>query len=177
VSDEEKFPGINFDTLNQIATHVHETSQGKGWHTEEDDALQAMKDVVAELELEGLPCAPHFKQRLEAAANRLQTAIDAERIALIQSEASEALEILRDPHMEFNVMYYEDKTSTSGYRTKDDYYYEPGSKPIGAPSEYADIIIRVLHHCARRNIDIASAVREKMAYNLSRPFKHGGKKV
>jgi hypothetical protein len=48
-------------------------------------------------------------------------------------------------------------------------------KPCGIPSEMADEIIRVLHFCGKHKIDIDKAVREKMAYNESRPMKHGGK--
>lgn len=51
----------------------------------------------------------------------------------------------------------------------------PSSKPCGIPSELADVIIRVLHFAGKHKIDIATAVREKMIYNASRPFKHGGK--
>lgn len=49
------------------------------------------------------------------------------------------------------------------------------NKPYGIPSEMADVIIRVLHFCGKHGIDIEKAVEEKMAFNSSRPFKHGGK--
>lgn len=85
-----------------------------------------------------------------------------EDMALIHSEVSEALEDIRDGKP-LNVMHYERK--------------EPLNKPCGVPSEMADIIIRVLHFSAKHGIDIGQAVKEKMAYNDSRPFKHGGKKL
>jgi hypothetical protein len=47
------------------------------------------------------------------------------------------------------------------------------AKPIGVPSEMADVIIRVLDFCGKHDIDIERAVNEKMAYNKTRPFKHG----
>lgn len=46
-------------------------------------------------------------------------------------------------------------------------------KPIGVPSEMADILIRVLDACASYGIDIERAVREKIAYNKA----HGGKRT
>jgi len=46
-------------------------------------------------------------------------------------------------------------------------------KPEGVPSEFADIIIRVLDACAAYGIDIDAAITEKMAYNETRPYKHG----
>lgn len=48
-------------------------------------------------------------------------------------------------------------------------------KPCGIPIEMADIIIRVLHFCGKHNIDIRTAVLEKMKYNDSRPYLHGKK--
>lgn len=50
-------------------------------------------------------------------------------------------------------------------------------KPCGLRSELADAGIRVFHFCGKHKIDLARAVDEKMAYNASRPFKHGGKKL
>jgi hypothetical protein len=41
----------------------------------------------------------------------------------------------------------------------------------------ADVVIRVLHFCGKHGIDLDRVVREKMAYNVSRPYKHGGKKL
>lgn len=51
------------------------------------------------------------------------------------------------------------------------------AKPCGIPSEVADVIIRALHFSAKHGIDVQKAVAEKMNYNASRPFMHGGKKI
>lgn len=80
-----------------------------------------------------------------------------EKLMLIVSEASEALEDYRESKLE-------ETTLDSG-------------KPVGFPSELADIIIRVLDYCGAAGIDIEGAVTRKMAYNQTRSFKHGGKKV
>lgn len=48
-------------------------------------------------------------------------------------------------------------------------------KPVGVPSEIADVLVRCFDFCGEHDIDIERVVLEKMAYNRSRPFKHGGK--
>lgn len=80
-----------------------------------------------------------------------------EQIALIHSEASEALESFRrhDPLS---------WTTASG-------------GPEGVGAEYADILIRVGHYCELLGIDLDAEVTRKMAYNESRPYRHGGKAI
>ena len=50
-------------------------------------------------------------------------------------------------------------------------------KPCGIPSEIADVVIRALHFSGKHAIDIEGVIAEKMTYNETRPFKHGGKTI
>ncbi|EHS59419.1 hypothetical protein [Paenibacillus sp. Aloe-11] len=92
-----------------------------------------------------------------------------EIIALIHSEASEALEDFRagsKPDEEW----YQHKVM--GHATQQ---LTPEYKPCGIPSELADIVIRVFDAAGRYGIDLERAITEKMAYNATRPQRHGGK--
>lgn len=79
-------------------------------------------------------------------------------IALIHSELSEALEEYRSGRLESETYYI-------------------GTKPVGIPSEMADVIIRVLDACAAWGIDIDKIIDEKLAYNETRSYRYGDKRA
>ncbi len=81
----------------------------------------------------------------------------ASKLALIHSEVSEALEDARDGNMKTRFL---SETGKEG-------------KPVGFPSELADIIIRVGDLAKRLGIDLEDEVTTKMVYNATRPNKHG----
>lgn len=81
-----------------------------------------------------------------------------EIVALIHTEVSEAFEEYRN-----------------GHKLHEIYYNNGNQKPEGVPVELADVIIRILDFVGYHNIDLDEAVRLKMAYNKTRPHRHGGK--
>lgn len=80
-----------------------------------------------------------------------------EKLALIHSEVSEALECYRDGEPVF-------------------FTGEVG-KPLGIGIELADVVIRVADLCGHLGIDLDYCVRVKSEFNERRPYRHGGKKA
>ena len=74
---------------------------------------------------------------------------DGEMIALMHSELSEALEVLRNN------------------KTED----ESGVDPLAV--ELADCVIRIMDYCGGRGIDLEQAIVDKLAYNAGREYMHG----
>ena len=71
---------------------------------------------------------------------------DGELIALMHSELSEALEAMR------------------AHGTKDN-----------IAEELADCCIRIFDYCGARGIDLEETLAKKIAYNKTRPYRHGKK--
>lgn len=51
----------------------------------------------------------------------------------------------------------------------------PGGKPEGEATELADAIIRIADIFGARGWDLEAVLKAKMAYNATRPHRHGGK--
>lgn len=86
-------------------------------------------------------------------------AVTQQKLLLVHSEISEAVEELRN-----------------GRDPTEVYYNEGSKKPEGFPIEMADAVIRIMDVCEANGIDLESAIMLKHAYNKTRPHRHGGKK-
>jgi hypothetical protein len=80
-----------------------------------------------------------------------------ESLMLMVTELAEAYEDYRRGH-----------TAASSWTEND-------GKPCGIPSELADTCIRIFHFCYVWKIPLADAILDKLDYNLTRGYRHGGK--
>lgn len=94
-----------------------------------------------------------------------------ERIALIHSEVSEALEADRkNKYCVFNINVINDIEST-------EIFVEEFKSHVKGTfeEEMADIVIRVMDMCALKGIDLEQHIKAKMRYNSTREKYHGKK--
>ncbi len=88
-------------------------------------------------------------------------------LMLIVSELSEALEAYRKDK-------FVDKNDLEGEFDKDKFKEKVKDT---FEDEIADALIRILDMCGHMDIDIAKHVYQKLLYNRTRGYKHGGKKI
>lgn len=99
-------------------------------------------------------------------------------VALVHSELSEALEEVRADRPP---LYYVIETIQADGKVIPEMRTDYGDgaysaeKPEGVAVELADAVIRIADLCGHLGIDLEAAIALKMAYNETRPFKHGKK--
>lgn len=112
-----------------------------------------------------------------------------EKLALIHSEVSEALEEFRKHGVRMRCVRCngvgtggEDDSADGCLRCEgtgflEIYTYDGGPKPEGFVVELADVMIRIGDLCGALGLDLAKAIETKHDFNATRSFRHGGKRA
>jgi hypothetical protein len=120
--------------FNEMQASVNKTAHDKGWY---DSNLASLVERNGDADMK----------------KELQNLEDSRLIALIHSEASEALENVRAN-------------------------FAPDDKIpqfSGCEAELADVIIRIMDRAQERGFRVADAIVAKAAFNKTRSYRHGNK--
>ena len=120
--------------LNQFCTDVNKVVVSKGFWDTMHNSDNILREVVSVGEADNIKA--------------VHDAFISQKIALIMSECSEALEAMRKDNY--------------GLEIKDSF-----------EDEIADVFIRLSDLCGELNIDIEKQIEWKLEHNKSRPNKHG----
>ena len=144
----------NARTFRELSRLAYQTSVEKGWHQESEAykklaALNAVikSDVIAEV----------LASMNAAGAQGVPVMT---KLGLITAEVAEAMEEYRNTKPGDDLKMY--RVSADG-------------KLTGFGSELADIIIRTWDLAESLGIDLDVQIHQKMAFNLTRSQRHGGK--
>lgn len=155
--------------INELKSSVHNMAKAKGWWdpktNEEMDAEAKLARIAVEHvelsdKLEAARVGKVFAMRaiplpsIESMSPRQIALLS--KIALVHSELSEATEAV--------MLNRPDECEIDG-------------KPEGLVVELADAVIRIFDMSGGFLLDIFGAIMRKVAYNKTRPMKHGGKRA
>lgn len=169
---------VDTDLLQTMMEEVRQCNMAHGWY-ETNPNVQVFIEWLA---TQGMFMTNEEHDKVAAQLRDLfGSRTFGDDIALMHSELSEALEAHRE-HGNAELVRF---TSADGYSVlpRDDQnvlaWQKAGQvgKPEGVASELADELVRLLDTCARMGVDLFQAFREKMDYNWTRPYRHGGKRL
>ena len=118
------------------------------------------------MHIEDLVVSAHAAAVLKGFASDGKRRPVSEHVALMMTELGELYEAHRDGFTPAEHL-YEGQTGVSREHN------DQTPKPVGIPSELADLVIRACDMAGEYGIDLEKAIEEKLRYNRSRPYKHG----
>lgn len=143
--------------LNKLAKKIHKANVEKGFY-EDSECLEAV-----------------IKSHAPELLHVFNSMLMGQRIALIQSEASEMLEADRHGRLFNSEGIYSSEWKDHLLLMSDEPFKEEFKNHVkdSLEDELADTIIRCLDTAGANGIDIDFHVKAKLRYNSLRPKKHG----
>ena len=138
--------------FNLLAQEIHNTAHEKGWYDKGEKEMDAIRDVVMRVTNEHPGSAELIMDSIVKNLKPYDRS-DLEMMCLEHAEISEAVEARRkgNPVSEKIPPFTQDEEET------------------------ADVVIRILDRMHKNNFNLGGAILAKMAYNKTRPYRHGGK--
>jgi hypothetical protein len=138
------------EVLSNLQQHIFNINESKGFHDDRPKPMRIGSTITGIAE----------RNQQLALANW-----QGNKLLLIVSEIVEAQDEIRNGRAADETYYptwVEDEDASFGTH-----------KPEGVPSEIADAVIRCFDFAATEGFDLGAIIAEKLAYNETRPYKHG----
>ena len=133
--------------LNQLAAEIHQNAVEHGWWEKERELPEILMLCVSELS--------------EALEEYRENRVDTWKECITEQECCTVVDLVN-----CHFSYYDRGECKCDYR---------GEKPEGVYVEMIDCMIRILDYLGHAGVDVDSMILEKMEYNKTRPYRHGGK--
>lgn len=139
--------------INELCKKAYDMAVSKGWYDEPRSALERQMLMVSEI-AEACECARSGEPPLHYGILESPPNFESEyaRYHRLQMEKHGKNTYLTAPFEAINRV-----------------------KPEGELVELADAMIRIFDYCGSKGWDLEEAIRLKMEYNATRPYRHGNK--
>lgn len=137
-------------TLTDLQQRIFDINESKGFHLDRPKPMRPGSTLAG------------IAERNQRLANW-----QGNKLMLIVSEVAEAQDEIRNGHAADETYYPTAQTDLDGSIIGGPF------KPEGVPSEIADVVIRCFDFAATEGFNLADIIFEKLAYNETRPYKHG----
>ena len=165
-------------SVSDLQTIVHDNAIDHGWHF--CSMCKGEKWIIAKTRVNNKIAAYVVCPQCEGSGKHRNPA---EAVALIMAEGAEALEALREPEKDHlcdkcsGIGQVSVKTQAGDREFACDKCNGTGLALCGSRyvEELADIAIRTFDESGRIDANLARAIELKIAYNKTRPYRHGKK--